>query len=482
MHRRVGEFALITGRRFARPTGALMAVFVLLAPDVSQAQGVGRVRGLIFDSLSNRPLSGATVLISGSERIGVTDDRGRFDLDNIAVGKRTLTFSTPSLDSLGLFTLGRDISIAAGQTVDLSLNTPSFATVWKSLCPRTPTLRGDSGIVYGSIINAANEQRLEGARVFVSWFAIATNGTKVSMERPVSTARTDSTGNYYACGVSSDMMLTVDIEAGALAAGTAEVQLGASRVSRRDFLVSAELRTPPPTLRATSRMGAPSLPAVARPRGTATLRGLVRDARGGPVASALITLPSADTSARSDAEGRFTVGRLPAGSQLVRVLRLGNGPLTSQVDLRPNQIVDAVFDLPPATVLPKVNVVADREVGLRQRAFDERRSNGLGHYIDATQLRGQNDVTTSLRTVPSLVVQKRGFDTSVMIMRGGMGCTPTMFLDGRRASLDEVRMYAPSDMYGIEVYSRAQTTPTEFITPGFNNCGVIVAWTKLGRR
>ena len=144
MHRRVGEFALITGRRFARPTGALMAVFVLLAPDVSQAQGVGRVRGLIFDSLSNRPLSGATVLISGSERIGVTDDRGRFDLDSIAVGKRTLTFSTPSLDSLGLFTLGRDISIAAGQTVDLSLNTPSFATVWKTLCPRTPTLRGKS--------------------------------------------------------------------------------------------------------------------------------------------------------------------------------------------------------------------------------------------------------------------------------------------------------------------------------------------------
>ena len=448
------------------------------------AQGTGRVRGAIFDSLSSRPLTGATVLISGSERIGVTDDRGRFDIDSIAAGKRTLTFSTPSLDSLGLFTLGRDVVIVAGQTVDLALNTPSFATVWKSLCPRTPSLRGDSGIVYGSIINAANEQRLEGARVFVSWFAIASNGTKVSMDRPVSAVRTDSTGNYYACGVSADMMLTVDIEAGALAAGIAEVQLGASRVSRRDFLVSTELRTPLATPRATTRTGAPSLPVSARARGTATLRGLVRDARGAPVGNALVTLPSADTSARSDADGRFTVGLLPAGSQLVRVLRLGHGPLTAQVDLRPNQIVDALFDLPPATVLPKVNVVADREVGLRQRAFDERRgnSNGFGHYIDATQLRGQSDVTTSLRTVPSLVVQRRGFDTSVMIMRGGVGCTPTIFLDGRRSSLDELRVYAPSDMYGIEVYNSAQTTPSEFITPGFSNCGVIVVWTKLGRR
>ena len=206
------------------------------------------------------------------------------------------------------------------------------------------------------------------------------------------------------------------------------MQLGATRVSRRDLLVNTELRTSLATRRATSRIGAPSLPALVRARGTATLRGLVRDARGAPVGNALITMPSADTSARSDVEGRFTVGLLPAGSQLVRVLRLGNGPLTAQVDLRPNQIVDALFDLPPATVLLKVNVVADRGVGLRQRAFDERRgnSNGFGHYIDAKQLRGRSDVTTSLRTLPSLAVQKRGFDTSVMIMRGGVGCTPMM--------------------------------------------------------
>lgn len=470
------------GWRTMRFSLAFVVYACVLSRGDAHAQGVGRVRGAIFDSLSSKPLVGATVLISGSERIGVTDERGRFDLDSIAVGKRTLTFSTPSLDSLGLFTLGRDVNIIAGQTVDLALNTPSFSTVWKSLCPRTPSLRGDSGIVYGSIINAANEQRLEGARVIVSWFELASNGTKVSMDRPVTTARSDSTGNYYACGVSADMMLTIDIEAGALAAGTAEVQLGATRVSRRDFLVSSELRTPPPAPRATSRMGAPSLPATARPRGTATLRGLVRDAKGATVANALITLPSADTTTRSDAEGRFTVSRLPAGTQLVRVLRLGNGPLTAQVDLRPNQTVDAVFDLPPATVLAKVDVVADREVSMRQRAFDERRTNGLGHYIDASQLRGQIDVTTSLRTVPSLVVQKSGFTTSVMIVRGGVGCTPVMFLDGRRSSLDELRMYAPADIYGIEVYNSAQTTPTEFITPGFNNCGAIVAWTRLGRR
>ena len=46
-------------------------------------------------------------------------------------------------------------------------------------------------------------------------------------------------------------------------------------------------------------------------------------------------------------------------------VRLGNGPLTSQVDLCPNQTVDVVLDLLPPTVLAKVDVVVDREVNLR---------------------------------------------------------------------------------------------------------------------
>ena len=450
----------------------------------AQTPTSGRIRGVVFDSLAVRPLVGATMLVSGSARIGVTDERGRFDIDSVAPGRRTVTFSTPSLDSLGLFTLGRDVNVVAGQSIDLAMHTPSFATVWRSLCPSTVALRGDSGIVYGSIINAANEQRLEGARVYVSWWALDTDGKKVTTNRPVLNARSDSTGNYYACGVASDMMLSVEVSAGAFAAGDAEVQLGASRVSRRDFLVSAELRVPPveTTVRLSSRMGVPVAQATRRAHGTATLRGIVRDAKGQPVVGALITLPSADTSGRSDASGHFVVVQLPAGTQLVRVLRLGNGPFSSQIDLRPGQTLDVVFDLPPATVLAKVDVLAEREVTVQRRAFDVRRRARLGHYLDTTQLRGQSDVTGPLRTIPSVMVQKRGFNTNVMIVRGGVGCTPPLFLDGRRSSIDELRMYAPDDLYGVEVYTTAQTTPAEFITPGYTSCGVIVVWTKLGRR
>jgi hypothetical protein len=164
------------------------------------------------------------------------------------------------------------------------------------------------------------------------------------------------------------------------------------------------------------------------------------------------------------------------------VLRLGNGPLTTQVDLRPRQTLDMLFDLPPATVLAKVDVTASREANVMRRSFDERRRNGIGHYLDASEMRGMADVTGPLRMIPSVVVQTQGFDTSVLIVRGGTACTPTIFLDGRRASLEEMRMYATTDLYGIEVYATAQTTPTEFLTAGYSNCGAIVVWTKQGRR
>ncbi len=462
-------------------TLALLLGACPLAAQEPVAPSLGRVRGVVFDSLNNRPLAGAVVLVSGSSRIGVTDDRGLFTLDSVPAGARSVTFSSPALDSLGLFTLGRDITVQAGQEATLVLGTPSFLTLWRSLCPRTIAVRGDSGIVYGSIINAANDARLQGARVIVSWWSIESMGTQVAMDRPVSVARTDSTGNYYACGVPSDVALTVEIGAGALAAGNAELQIGVSRISRRDFYVSSEMHVPEidSTPRAPSRMGAPVLRIRARPRGTATLRGLVRDAKGVPVANALITLPSADTSGRSDVEGRFEVKGLPAGTQLLRVLKLGNGPLSAQVDLRPGRVTDVTLDMPPATVLARVNVVADRKSSAVRQAFEDRRKTGFGYYVGEKELVGRTDMASALQGLPALQVQRRGVLASILITRGASVCMPDVFLDGRQSSTDEITFYRAEDVYGIEVYSRAQTVPAQFITT--NNCGAIIVWTKQNR-
>ncbi len=60
-----------------------------------------------------------------------------------------------------------------------------------------------------------------------------------------------------------------------------------------------------------------------------------------------------------------------------------------------------------------------------------------------------------------------------------LASAPDIFLDGRQSSTDEITFFLAEDVYGIEIYSRAQTVPAQFVTG--NTCGAILVWTKRGR-
>ena len=99
---------------------------------------------------------------------------------------------------------------------------------------------------------------------------------------------------------------------------------------------------------------------------------------------------------------------------------------------------------------------------------------------------------------------------------GGLKCNPVFYLDGLRLTSDreralltqrlsrnlgdsaaaaadtafvrsetnvplEITMLAVSDIYGVEVYRGASQVPMEFADP-YATCGVMVFWTKYGRR
>ena len=434
------------------------------------------MRGVIFDSLNNRPLAGAAVVISGSVRSSTTDVRGRFDIDSIAIGEHILSFSSAALDSLGLFGLGRSIQVVADRQAVISLSTPSFATVWRALCPKIATPKRDSAIVHGEVIIAENDQRVSGARVELSWWSLESEGKMIGLDRLVMTAFTNESGNYFACGVPADAQLTVEVQAGPMASGTTVLQVGEARVARRDYLVSAELTTRVDSVTRDSPRAAASVSPL---RGTSVLRGFVHGPNGAAIANALVTVIGADTSARSGADGRFLLGRLPAGTQSVRVLRIGRAPATAQVDLRQNRTTDVEFDLSSAKVLKTIKVFADRTINFARQGFDDRKRSGLGSYIDAKTLDGQWSVAEALRRVPSVSVSEEGPDTRVLIGRGIVFCAPSIFLDGRRASPEEMSFFRPSDLYGVEVYTYSMTVPPQFTSPGV--CGAIAIWTKSAR-
>ena len=445
----------------------------------AQAPAFGRVRGTIFDSLqTRRPLEGATVFISGTNGIAVTDERGHFEFDGVPFGKRALTFSTPALDSLGLFTMGRDITVQAGTTAEVSLSTPSFATVWRTLCQNASVARSDSGIMYGSIANAANEQRLQGARVTFSWWDINKQQQQVVVDRPVLSVRSDSVGNYYACGLPLDINLAIDVSADTMSSGPASAMLEAARLTRRDFLVSSEMYVPDSTRRAQgSALVADGL--GIRRRGTATLRGTVRDAKGAVVPIALITLPSADTSVRTSEDGTFAVTGLPGGTQPVRVRKLGNGPLLTTVDLKPGRETEVSWQLPPANVLAAVNVRANRPTNRLLADYDQRRRSGFGYYVGERELATKPDIVSAFQGLPALRVVRRGGLATISIERGASICSPDFYLDGKPSGIDEITFFKPEDLYGVEVYSKTGTVPPQYQT--MNACGAVLVWTRAIR-
>lgn len=71
---------------------------------------VTTVRGVAFDSLRGQPLAGALIELSGSTRMVIADRRGAFRLDSVPLGPQRLTFSSPALDSIGLFGFAVDVA------------------------------------------------------------------------------------------------------------------------------------------------------------------------------------------------------------------------------------------------------------------------------------------------------------------------------------------------------------------------------------
>ena len=77
------------------PKLLIPAISLLLLPSISHAQRVQRIKGHIADKESKAALPGVTVTISDITPPpgGVTDDNGDFSIENIPVGKHTVTIS-----------------------------------------------------------------------------------------------------------------------------------------------------------------------------------------------------------------------------------------------------------------------------------------------------------------------------------------------------------------------------------------------------
>lgn len=464
----------------------LRVALLLASPCASlgaQGAGTGRIEGVVYDSLSRRPLAGATVTVlqaapASQQLLSATSDgQGRYRVDSLAPGRYVVDFTTPFLDSLEVQYPSREVVLAADERARLDFATPSRGTLVRGACPAAAPDRG-RGAIIGSVTDADTDAPLAGATVAVSWTEIgldlkAMRG--VTQERDASVV-TDALGRYRVCGLPTDayVLLQVQREGMAGAALRTSIAEAAGVMVRNLSLSAAAART---FAAADARVAADT--ATRRLTGTAAVSGRVTTAEGSPVSGAQLGVVDAASTTRSEADGRFTLAGLPAGTQVLEARQIGFLLAQQPVELRAGRTGHSDVRLSRIVTLDSVRVVAQRS---RLREFERRSGKGTAAALvmDEAQLEKLNvsEIGDAFRhgRVLGFELVGEGLAARVKSTRGlaslDANCYANVVVDGMQHQ--DINLVPKPSIAAIEVYRGAAGAPAEYDAP----CGVIIIWTK----
>lgn len=236
----------------------------------------------------------------------------------------------------------------------------------------------------------------------------------------------------------------------------------------------------------------------------AVLSGTVRDdSTGAPLAGVEVLLNTTSFKAETNAQGRFVLGGLPAGTYQVIYRLLGHLPVRLDVTLRPGDTTRANASLiKSAVVLNPVIVTGEAEttrgVGLGREAFEERRRLGFGRFFDAATLREFDghlhlDHLVSRYAGVALAVTRVDGVTGYLAMNatrrgidGRLNYSMQIYYNGAPVGRGGIhstrptnlRMFDLTGLDAVEVYRRPAEVPQEY---GGSNaaCGVILLWSRV---
>ena len=474
-------------RVISRLAGLLLA---LPTPGPAQTPAVGEavVRGIVFDSLTMRPLAGASVQIleatsSSWSKFYDTDSTGTFEFAGIPSGSYLLGFFHAKLDSLGLVSQTLRLSVPAGQSLRLHLAIPSARTIARALCGRGGA-NDSTGLFLGYVRGADNSMPRPNGTVVMRWAEIVIEKKSITRNIPTIEVSSGPSGVAAVCGLPLDTPIRLQASSGTDSSGAFEIAVPSSGFYHRDIYVAPVART--------SIATSDSTPPVDLLRGKGRVRGRVSGVTRRPIAGARVTVWGTGIETTTNADGEFTLGNLPEGTHTLEVRAVGFAPAQQPVDIIQGTPGAAEIELANlAITLDTVKVVAQRVYTSPLRAqIEHRMRSGLGHFIDEKEIERRRPiyVTDLLRTIPGVMVVPSRYGGDDVLMRGGSGlgsglCRPDLIIDGVRVTNDPLfpinALVLVSEVRTVEVYPRQAFVPGEF--QSLSGCGALVIWTG-GRR
>ncbi|HEV7991772.1 MAG TPA: TonB-dependent receptor [Gemmatimonadaceae bacterium] len=460
---------------FATMRLLFMAVLVLSATHASLAQTAappGRIEGTITDSVYVAPLAGATLhaMRAGAEPesalVSTTDRRGHFEFARVPAGRYSVTFTSAMLDSLEYGGPVAEVTVAAGKSVQVTLAVPSSATLRAAACPGVSFQPG-TGALLGVVSDADTERPLAGAEVVVAWTELSVDSVKRTFASKEHSARAkvDEVGQYRLCGLPAGESLLMQVQHGGRAGSALRASIGEAGVLVRKLSFSST---------GARRLAADVDPDAELLAGSASVAGAVRDAGGASVVGAQVRVLGTAPSVRTDGDGRFLLGGLPAGTHELEVRHLGFGFVRRPVELRGGGVALTEVQLERVVSLDSVSVIVRR---LRYPEFESRRRWSVdGKFLDQEEIERRHPTSMShlVAMLPGFVVQENGGPAIVMNLRSsGLGglCPVNIVIDGIQGqNINDVQ---PSEVGAIESYPRGGG-PLQYK----DWCGMIVIWTK----
>jgi hypothetical protein len=435
----------------------IAAGVLLLLPAILGAQGARTLRGVAYDSVASRPLSGAMITLN-SVRTTFSDERGAFAFDSVQAGTVTIDMTHAVLDSMGLPGVAARFTVTDAATT-VTLAVPSFATLWRAACGNRPAPT-DSGFVYGSVRAATDGSDVSGAAIELSWSDLTVvNLRKITGKRYRSETETDANGEYSVCGIPMDASMRMQSRRADLASMLFDITPTNLRVIRRDLLLS------------------PSDTANTSARGI--ISGSVTNGQGGPFEGATIVLDDAPRS-RTGADGKFSLPNVVAGTHQVEVLGIGAKPQLFVIDVLAGGQAVITAILERVTTLDVVRVIGSPWQVRMIEAIEDRKKGGFARMIDSTTLKRRTSMGTVYAGINGVRVRpgRSSQDYTIEMVNGdGDPCTPNIKIDGIKADMEQLLAMDPAEVGITEVYPKASSVPIE-LQGGLSYCGAIVVWTK----
>ena len=464
--------------------GTLVVLTLALAQrSGAQSDQVGRVEGVVTDSVHARPLASAHVGAVGTgsqsevRREATTDSAGRYRIDSLPLGRYLVGFESALLDSLEVTLSPREASATPGEVTTLDLALPSAAKLRAAVCPGV-ALPADSGVLYGHVVSAETDSPLPGVVIAMTWRELGfdrTTSRAVNGERTASVT-TDAGGWYRVCGLPTGTWVSMQLQhaerAGPVLRTRVDDTLGITIRHLSFSTTSAQPIGDEKSAVASSAANAPL-------SGTAVLSGVVRRPGGAPVPSAEVRVRGTLAAGETDAQGAYSFKGLPAGTQELEVRRVGYAVAETSVELRSGVTTTRDVRLQRIVNLDSVRVVATLT---KYPEFSEHRKIALGGIflgpedIERQRVSRASDI---IEKIPGFLVQQKGYHTEVQSVRGAF-CRVNIVINDVIIKSDKPDAVSIDDVHPSEIGAIEAYRPGDPGVPiGYDRgCGVIAIWTK----